>query len=148
LVRELAFKRELEDELAVATISQEINVIISVLSAFADRSPLGMVVATSLRQLLDDPDSCHPRRNGGVPIKERCGVVSIAPDTSGAVEPSSTSGSTGVQTPGEMFSGLLWELEQPEVELGQSQSFKTLEDDLRAVLGPSFEQAMRGTVAS
>lgn len=43
---------------------QEINVIISALTEFADRSPLAGVIANSLRSLLADPSTCHPRRNG------------------------------------------------------------------------------------
>lgn len=144
MVRELAFKREADDELAVATLTQEINVIISVLSAYADRSPLGMTVANSLQQLLADPDSCHPANNGSMSSCQGSVIrQTIAKDTPSG-DPTSASTSQGPTTPGEMFSGLLWELEQPEIELEQSERFKTMEGDLRAVLGPSFEQVLPG----
>lgn len=134
---------ETDDEPGVAILSQEINVIISVLSSYADRSPLGTVVANSLRALLADPESCHPRRNGGVAMIDACGSASVTFGKKACTEPTSAATSQGPATPGEMFSGLLWELEQPEIQLNQSVNYKTLEGDLRAVLGASFDQVLR-----
>lgn len=146
------------------------------MTAFADRSPLGLVVANSLRQLLQDPQSCHPRRNGGVTFGD-CSSAKIAnfgknkdseSNTSasmgGSSAPESATGATptdpmqlndisinsaglnatlstpDVITPG--FSGLLWELEQPGVELGQNVNYRKMEGDLRSVLGPSYDDLL------
>jgi hypothetical protein len=135
-------------------------------------------VANSLRQLLQDPQSCHPRRNGGVTFADSCSSGKIATfgkykdstesNTSASMSstsgPESTAGttptdptqlsdisinSTGLNatlsTPDGIssgFSGLLWELEQPGVELGQNANYRKMEGDLRSVLGPSYDDLL------
>lgn len=178
------------------------------MTAFADRSPLGVVVAMSLRALLADPQSCHPKRNSNL-NHGQCNISDVGgakgfnceasrlakdyaraqqqqkqqardhlhsqqqPSTSAGTSSSSSSSYHGYQqssdvgggatiqametpsnesgtsasikdalTPAQSFSGLLWELEQPGIELGQSNNYKQAELDLRDLLGPSFDQLL------
>lgn len=112
-----------------------------------------MVVTKALQSLLDDPDLCHPRQNGGQSMSSYC---DISPTTTG-VTPASANGlaapdsgtistsnppSATVETPGTMFSNLLWELEQPGVQISENEKFKKMELDLRSLIGPSYDQLL------
>lgn len=136
------------------------------MSVFADRSPLGVVVASSLKALLSEPQSCHPRNNGGMPMG--CGSNGGAFNKAGADAPvnepvetqigssasshataqsdggPATASSTDLNTPTNTFSGLLWELEQPGGDLGSysDTKYKDADLDLRSLLGPSYDQLM------
>lgn len=192
--------------------NMQISVILAAMTAFADKSPLGQVVANSLRALLQDPQSCHPRRNGGMALAKACcafinnqnankasanGAMSVGtaqgsnggpfadsstnlppiPAAAGSVESSTSSSSSSnpssgtrsagsvfdtplaaadsVQSsgtsssiqaeptpPGQSFSSLLWELEQPGADVGQNANYRKMELDLRSVLGASYDDLL------
>lgn len=149
----------------------QINVILSAMSAFADRSPLGLVVATSLRALLADPQSCHPKHNGGALLncdhlgarersrqmqtQGRCNMElantvpalsaesrSVSSDAAAAP----TESSARIPTPDATLSSLLFELEQPDTLLdgykASDDKYKDAFTDLRSMLGASYDQIM------
>lgn len=128
------------------------------MTAFADRSSLGLVVADSLKVLLANPEICHPRNSSGIAFLDVCDSIrtpSNTPAASRAASSGATPGATSSShslaasasngTPGtpmlSSFSNMLWELEQPGVEFGQSNMGK-MEDDLRNILGASYDQLL------
>lgn len=184
LVRQLAFKKEAQDELGEATLKQEISVILSAMRMFSERrwsdSPeracehadrgwltmglagnaLGVVVTKALQSLMDDPNLCHPKHNGGIAMAQFCDHSPIA---TGATPGTSTESSSGHQasstaatselhtdstlapSPSVMFSELLWELEQPGTQISENENFKKMELDLRSLIGPSYDQLLNLT---
>ena len=125
------------------------------MTAFGDRSPLGLVVANSLRALLQDPQSCNPSRRAG-PVSSVCTNWVDMPGPSAAENDgaglssntqydnghSITNKSSDAFTPPQTFSGLLWELEHSGVEVGQIANYKKMEPDLRSVLGDSYDDLL------
>ena len=117
---------------------QEINVIISALSEFADRSPLAGVIANSLRSLLSDPSTCHPRRNGAGsllgPTDECISGSKVCEWTS-----SKTAGPSGTASSASVSSGMTPSTGS-EANTVQNASLSVLlqENDLGNAFTPSF----------
>lgn len=166
LVRELAFKQDSQDELAEATLKQEISVILSAMRMFSQRNALGVVVSKALQGLLDNPSLCHPRNNGGRAMADTCGGSGPSPMNAGttpnntsdnfysnpssvlgsasipASEPSLIESRSNVDSPAQIFNNLLWELEQPGMQISENEKFKKMELDLRSLIGPSYDQLL------
>lgn len=45
-------------------------------------------------------------------------------------------------SPGQLFNNLLWELEQPGMQISENENFKKMELDLRSLIGPSYDQLL------
>jgi hypothetical protein len=127
---------------------------------------LGVVVTKALQGLLDNPSLCHPRNNGGRAMADTCGsgtspmVVGSTPSTNNSEnvasnassvpgtashstsEPSGPESGFNVDSPAQPFSNLLWELEQPGMQISENENFKKMELDLRSLIGPSYDQLL------
>lgn len=46
------------------------------------------------------------------------------------------------ESPASLFNNLLWELEQPGMQISENEKFKKMELDLRSLIGPSYDQLL------
>lgn len=124
------------------------------------------MVTKALQGLLENPALCHPRNNGGRAMANTCGAgtspvaIGSTPATSTSENLASNASSvpgtashsasefsgpdTGinVESPAQPFSNLLWELEQPGMQISENENFKKMELDLRSLIGPSYDQLL------
>lgn len=57
-------------------------------------------------------------------------------------EPSLMESRSNVDSPAQLFNNLLWELEQPGMQVSENENYKKMELDLRSLIGPSYDQLL------